>query len=49
MLVDLVIKRDAVDGDASKVARGTIKKATSALARKVAKSATAAIPATPQQ
>lgn len=37
MLVNLVIKRDAVDGDAPKVAKATVKKALSALSRKQAK------------
>lgn len=46
MLVDLVIKRDAVEGDPPKAAKGTIKKAVSALARKSAKSAPPA-PSTP--
>jgi hypothetical protein len=39
ILTNDVIKRDALDGDASKAAKAMVKKATSALARKTAKAA----------
>jgi hypothetical protein len=37
MLLNLVIKRDALDGDASKAAKVTVKKAVSTMSRKQAK------------
>lgn len=37
MLLNLVIKRDALDGDASKAAKATVKKAVSTISRKQAK------------
>lgn len=39
MLLNLVIKRDALDGEASKAAKSTVKKAVSTLSRKQAKAA----------
>lgn len=39
MLMNLVIKRDALDGDASKMAKATVKKAVSTISRKQTKAA----------
>lgn len=49
MLLNLVIKRDALDGDASKDAKATVKKAVSTISRKQAKAAPPPLANTPTE